>query len=73
MALPTVPLTDNRFKYRNSAQTDVRLTWAEHGWPFPAPGQIKRVATQNDRIRVENKIIRNESKQALADLGDALI
>lgn len=29
---PRVPITDKRFEYRNSAETDVRITWARFGW-----------------------------------------
>jgi hypothetical protein len=32
MAKPTLHLTHPDFKYRNSAQTDVRETWRRFGW-----------------------------------------
>ena len=31
-AKPTYPITDNRFVYRNSAQTNVQDTWKRFGW-----------------------------------------
>ena len=31
-SLPTIPLTDNKFIYRNSSQTDVQSTWKRFGW-----------------------------------------
>lgn len=27
-----IPLTDNKFIYRNSSQTDVQSTWKRFGW-----------------------------------------
>jgi hypothetical protein len=32
MAKPTLHITHPDFKYRNSAQTDVRETWRRFGW-----------------------------------------
>lgn len=29
---PSTPLIDQRFEYRNSAATDVTLTWRKFGW-----------------------------------------
>ena len=29
---PTFPITDSRFVYRNSAQTNVQDTWKRFGW-----------------------------------------
>lgn len=29
---PSVPITDKRFVYRNSAQTNVQATWRRFGW-----------------------------------------
>lgn len=29
---PTLPITDTRFVYRNSAQTNVQETWKRFGW-----------------------------------------
>ena len=29
---PTIPLTDAKFVYRNSAQTNVQETWKRFGW-----------------------------------------
>lgn len=31
-AKPTIPLTDAKFVYRNSAQTNVQETWKRFGW-----------------------------------------
>lgn len=31
-AQPSVPITDPRFIYRNSSQTNVLETWLRHGW-----------------------------------------
>lgn len=28
MSKPRIPITDRRFRYRNSAETDVKKTWA---------------------------------------------
>lgn len=30
--LPQMPLHDKRFEYRNSAATDVTITWQKFGW-----------------------------------------
>lgn len=37
---PTMPITDPRFVYRNSSQTDVQQTWRRFGWtpPFEIKG-----------------------------------
>lgn len=42
-------------------------------WPFPTAGQIKRAPTENDRVKVENKQTKRDKKEALKELGDALI
>jgi|GEM_PF-2938883 len=34
-ALPTLPITDARFSYLNSASTDVRQTFKRFGWKEP--------------------------------------
>ena len=37
-AQPAIPLTDPRFAYKPSDMTDVKATWAAHGWtPLPTP------------------------------------
>jgi hypothetical protein len=35
--MPALRLTDPRFKYSNSAETDVQKTWARFGWVPPTP------------------------------------
>ena len=30
--VPEIPLHDKRFEYRNSAATDVTITWRKYGW-----------------------------------------
>lgn len=30
--LPTIPITDSRYVYRNAAQTNVQDTWKRFGW-----------------------------------------
>jgi hypothetical protein len=32
LVMPTKPLTDPRFEYRNAAATDVQTTWRRFGW-----------------------------------------
>lgn len=36
MAQPTQPITSPQFEYRNSAQTDVTITWRKFGWQPPS-------------------------------------
>ena len=30
--IPAIPIHDKRFEYRNSAATDVTITWRKFGW-----------------------------------------
>lgn len=32
---PAIPVTDERFDYRDSVSTDVRITWRKAGWTPP--------------------------------------
>jgi hypothetical protein len=41
-------------------------------WPFPVPGQIKRIHTENERIKVENRQVSRDKQEAVKELGDAL-
>ena len=68
MAYPTIPITDKQFKYTPACKTDVRETWKKAGWPFPAPGQIKRAITEHERALLE---IRQEKADRMALIRDA--
>lgn len=72
MAQPTIPITDKRFEYTPACKTDVRETWKKAGWPFPAPGQIKRAITQSDLARVELKQEKADRMARIRDAEDAL-
>lgn len=72
MAKPTIPLTDKRFEYTPSHKTDIRETFRKAGWPFPAPGQIKRAFNESDRARVENKQAKADRMAIVRESEDAL-
>ena len=46
MKIPSIPLHDNRFEYRNSAATDITLTWRKFGW-IPKGEQNERQASRS--------------------------
>ena len=54
---PEIPLTDKRFEYRNSAQTDITLTWRKFGW-LPKSEQNER---QNSRPTQEQRTANNQA------------
>lgn len=44
--IPTVSILNNRFEYRNSAATDITLTWRKFGW-IPKGEQNERQASRS--------------------------
>lgn len=45
--MPSTPLHDQRFEYRNSAATDVTITWRKFGW-LPKGEQDERTRNECD-------------------------
>ena len=57
IVIPPIPLTDKRFEYRNSAQTDITLTWRKFGW-IPKGEQDER---QNSRLPQKQRTASNQT------------
>lgn len=49
--IPRIPITDKRFQYRNSACTDVRITFAEARKRMEAEQKLRQVINMKRKER----------------------